>query len=112
MNDEERAPKGLEGFILHPSTFIISVLGVLGDGREDGEELLGFIMEGFEFGGGNDAAAGEEFEPVGSLVEFFEAVADFGDELGFGACAVGFTEVGADGGSRPQDLLAHDQSFF
>ena len=87
MMKREQAKDGWDGFILHTSSFILVAvsLSVFRDRGEDGEKLLGFILEGFEFGGGDGAAAGEEFEPVGSLVEFFEAVADFGDELGFGA---------------------------
>jgi hypothetical protein len=46
---------------------------------------VGFILKRFELGSGDGAAAGEEFEPVAGLIQLFEAIADFGDELGFGA---------------------------
>ena len=44
------------------------IFGVFGNGGEDGEELVGFV-------------------------EFFQAVADFGDELGLRACTVGLAIV-------------------
>lgn len=93
----------VKNFYLHHLTFILIPflipLGVFRNGCEDGDELVGFVLKGGQFGDGDDAAAGEELEPVTRRVEFFEAVADFGDELRLGPGSVGFAEVCADRGS-------------
>lgn len=51
--------------------------GFFGDCGENGEELVGFVLEVRQFCGGDDVGVGEEVEPVAGFVEFLEAVADF-----------------------------------
>ncbi len=85
--------------------------GVFGDGGEDGDELIGLVLQGDQGGRGREFADDEEFHPVGGFVEFLDAVVDFGGESGGGAAAVGFAVVGTDGGAGAEELLAEDAGF-
>ena len=100
------AHNGLEVFIILPSTFIISPLGVFRDRGKGGEALLAIVLQWFQTGCGHGFGVHQEFQPIGSLIEFFEAVADFGDEFGFGAGAVRLPVVGSDRGAGAEHLFS------
>jgi hypothetical protein len=51
-------------------------------------------------------AVHEQFEPIPGFFDFLEAIADLGNELGFGAAAGCLAIVRADGCAGTQDLLA------
>ncbi len=61
--------------------------GVFVNGCEDGDELAGFVEQTGHLGWRNATAVHEQFKPILGFVDFFEAVANFGNELGFGAAA-------------------------
>jgi hypothetical protein len=43
--------------------------GPLGNRREDGDKLVGFVLEAGESGGRDDVGVDEEIEPISGLVE-------------------------------------------
>ncbi len=86
--------------------------GFFGDGGEDGEELVGFVLETRKTVGGNDVGVGKEVEPVAGFVQFLEAVADFQGEFGPGAAAMSFPVIGSDGGTTTQELFSKDAGFI
>ena len=75
------------------------MLGALGDGGEDGEELVAFVLESGKAVGWNDFGIDEEFEPVGGFIEFLEADADLCDKLNSRTRTVSFAVIGPDRGS-------------
>jgi hypothetical protein len=86
--------------------------GLFGNRREDGEELVALVAERGKLCLWNDATVGEKFEPVGRLVQFLQAVADLGNEFGFGAGTLGFPIVCPHGRAGTQHLLAQHLCLF
>ena len=55
--------------------------------RENGGKLACFVEQIGHLRGGNTAAVHEQFEPILGFFDFFETIADFGNELRFGSAA-------------------------
>ena len=43
--------------------------GFFGDGGEDGQELVGFVLEAGEAGGGDNVGVGGEVEPIQRVIK-------------------------------------------
>ena len=61
----------------------ILAFGILVNCRENGDELAGFVEQIGHLCRGHAAAVHQEFEPILGFLNFLEAVADLGSELGF-----------------------------
>jgi hypothetical protein len=70
-------------------------LGLLGNGREDCDELIALMIEILQFPRADDIRFNEQLEPVGGFIKLLDANSDDGDELCFGPGALGFAEIGS-----------------
>ncbi len=71
----------------------------------DGGEFVGFVEQRGQFLCGHDAGFGEQFEPQSGLVGFFLDGADFGNKLRPAARPATGAVVRRHGSSTPQNLL-------
>src|ERR1051326_683332 len=60
------------------------------------------------FAGTDDARVHQQLQPVGGFFQFFKTIAELGNELSCRTRAVGFAEIGADGGAGAEGLAAQD----
>ena len=49
--------------------------GFLGDGGENGEELVGFVLQAGKPSCGDNVSVGEEFQPIKRFLQFFKTIA-------------------------------------
>ena len=50
------------------------------DGDQNGDQIVGFVEQRLQPGGRYDLGVGQQFQPIGSFVQFLQAALDFADK--------------------------------
>ncbi len=78
---------------------------VLGDGGENGNQLIGFVNDRFKFFRSHQSTFSEKAKPVMGLACFLAGDIHFRSEIGFALAAVCFFDVGSNGCSSSKKLV-------
>lgn len=81
------------------------------DCDEDGDQFVALGTKRLQFGCWHEVSVGEKVQPIGGLLQLFERISTFRDELGLAPSAVGFPVVRTDGSSRAKQLFAQHLGF-
>lgn len=69
--------------------------------------IVGFAVERFYLGAGEQVSVHDQFHPVATLIGLFGHGSEFGDKLSLRPSATGGAVVRADGGSRANQLIGN-----
>jgi hypothetical protein len=78
---------------------------LFGDRGEDSDQLVGFVGDRIDVSGGKRGRRNGEFKPVNRLLQFFQAIAQFGYKFSIRSGACRFAEVRAHRSSGTKELF-------